>query len=64
MMSKNTRNRVLNGETVDTKKYRYRLFACGNAIEQWAEIRRIPLEYLDTTAAVGGWETVEALHEA
>lgn len=63
-MTVDTRNSVLNGEAVDTKKYRYKLFACGNAAEQWAEIRRIPLEYLDTTAAIDGWETVEVLHEA
>lgn len=63
-MTVDTRNRVLNGETVDTKKHRYKLFARGNAAEQWAEIRRIPLECLDTTAAIDGWETVEVLHEA
>lgn len=64
MMNKNTRSRILNGETVDTKKYRYKLFACRNATEQWAEIRRIPMEYLDTTASIDGWETVEVLYEA
>lgn len=63
-MDKNTRKRVLNGEIVDTKKYRYALKVCGDHEKQWAEIRRIPLECLDTTAATDGWETVEVLYEA
>ena len=40
--------------SVDTKNYRYiyKVFA------DHAEIRRIRLEYLDTTAALTEWETV------
>lgn len=60
-MTANIRNRVLNGETVDTKKYRYVLKACHNHEKQWAEIRRLPLEQMDTTAAIDGWETVEVI---
>lgn len=60
-MEKSIRDRVLNGETVDTKKYRYVLKACCNHEKQWAEIRRLPLECLGTTAAIDGWETVEVI---
>lgn len=63
-MNKEIRDRVLNGEIVDARKYRYVLKQCGDHEKQWAEIRRLPLELLDTTAAIDGWETVEVLHEA
>lgn len=62
-MNKITREAVLNGEIVDTKKYRYVLKACGDHEKQWTEIRRLALEALDTTAAIDGWKTVEVLHE-
>lgn len=61
-MKKEIRDRVLCGEIVDTKKYRYVLKACGDHEKQWAEIRRLPIEYLDTTAAIDGWETVEVIN--
>lgn len=60
-MNKNIRERILNGSIVDTKKYRYILKVCGDHEKQWAEIRRIPLEHLDTTASIGDWETVEVI---
>lgn len=63
-MKKTIRERILNGEIVDTKKYRYVLKVCGDHEKQWAEIRRLPLDYLNTTAAIDGWEVVEVLHEA
>ena len=63
-MNKQIREQVLNGEIVDTETYRYVLKTCCDHENQWAEIRRIPIEYLDTTAAINGWETVEVLHEA
>lgn len=59
-MNKTIRERVLRGEIVDTRTYRYVLKDCGDH----AEIRSLPIEYLDTTAAIDGWETVEVLHEA
>lgn len=60
-MKDSIRARVLQGEIVDTKKHRYILKECGNHEKQWAEIRRLPLEYLDTTAAIDGWEVVEVV---
>lgn len=60
-MNDKIRSRVLNGEIVDTQKYRYVLKHCSNYEKQWVEIRRLPLEYLDTTAAIDGWETVEVI---
>lgn len=60
-MTKTIRDRVLRGETVDTKKYRYMLKHCYDAEKQWAEIRRLPLDCLDTTVAIDGWETVEVV---
>lgn len=35
---------------VDTKKYRY--------VERGQYIKRLPLDYLDTTRAIDGWEIV------
>ncbi len=60
-MKKDIRDRVLNGEIVDTKTHRYMLKPCGNHEKQWAEIRRLPLRSLDTTAALNGWEVVEVI---
>lgn len=60
-MTSDIRERVLRGETVDDGNYRYVLKACYNHEKQWAEIRRLPLEWLDTTAAIDGWETVEVV---
>ena len=60
-MTKSIRERVLRGEIVDTKTYRYVLKTCQNNEKQWGEIRRIRIEYLDTTAAIDGWETVEVI---
>ena len=44
---------------VTTKKYRYRGWESptGEFI-----IQRVPIEYLDTTAAIDGWETVYVEH--
>lgn len=56
-MTKMFREKVLNNGTVDTKTYRYRLVECGSH----CEIRRIRIDYLDTTAAIDGWETVEVI---
>ena len=60
-MNKAIRERILRGEIVDTQKYRYRLVFCQDAENQWAEIRRLPLKDLDTTAAIDGWKTVEVI---
>lgn len=60
-MTKTIRDRVLRGEIVDTKKYRYILKQCQDAESQWVEIRRLPIVDLDTTAALDGWETVEVI---
>lgn len=57
-MTKQFIQRVLAERIVDTRKYRYALKERHNADEQWAEIRRLPLEDLGTTAAIDGWETV------
>ena len=56
-MTNTLREKVLQNGTVDTKTYRYRFVECGDH----GEIRRIPIDYLDTTAAIDGWETVEVI---
>lgn len=56
-MTKMLREKIMNNGTVDTKTYRYRLVECGDH----GEIRRIRVEYLGTTAAIDGWETVEVI---
>lgn len=40
---------------VDTRKYRYVYHA--NSISAWIE--RLPIDWLDTTRAIDGWETVK-----
>ena len=56
-MTKMFREKVLQNGTVDTKTYRYRFVECGGH----GEIRRVRVEYLGTTAALDGWETVEVV---
>ena len=51
-------NRVMRERIVDTRKYRY-IFDSNNG-----QIQRIPIKYLDTTAALADWETVADLAEA
>lgn len=53
-MKKKFLERVMRERMVDTRKYRY-LFATKNGK---AEVIRLPLEDLDTTAALNDWETV------
>lgn len=56
-MTKMLHEKVLQNGTVDTKTYRYRFVECGDH----GEIRRVRVEYLGTTAALDGWETVEVI---
>ena len=53
-MKKEFIERIIREGTVDTRNYRYRVFE--------GEIIRLPIEYLGTTAAFGGWETVKKLY--
>lgn len=54
-MTKNFENRVKNEGIVDTRLYRYILrdTFCKT------EIQRLPIKFLDTTAALHNWETVK-----
>lgn len=56
-MTKKFLEKVLHDRVVDTKKYRYRVN------ESTGYIERIPIEYLDTTKALEGWELVEDLSD-
>lgn len=49
--------KVLHDRIVDTKQYRYRVN------ESTGYIERIPIEYLNTTKALEGWELVENLSD-
>lgn len=60
-MTKKFESKVLNERIVDTDKYRYCVAECCDDKSQWAEIRRIPLAKLDTTAAITGWETIKRI---
>lgn len=60
-MKKEFIERVIRERVVDTKTYRYIVKDCYDATEQWAEIRRLPLADLNTTAAIDGWETVKVI---
>lgn len=56
-MTNTFKARVMKELTVDTRTYRYNVKDCGDH----AEIQRIPLKYLNTTAAYDGWETVAVI---
>lgn len=56
-MTNTFKARVMKELTVETRNYRYNVKDCGDH----AEIQRIPLEYLDATAAYDGWETVAVI---
>ena len=55
--------KILNDRTgsYDTAKYRYTVKECRDNSKQWREIRRLPLDKLDTTAALTDWETVAVI---
>lgn len=55
-MTKEFEMRVVTEWIVDTKKYRYILNNRG-----W--IMRMPIEYLDTTRALDGWEAIKCICE-
>lgn len=54
-MTKNFEQKVMSNGIIDTRNYRY-IYVAGN---DSACIKRLPLELLDTTAAIDGWETVK-----
>ena len=56
-MKKEFVEKVMRELIVDTRKYRY---ICADCCDH-SEIRRLPLEYLDTTAALDVWETVQII---
>lgn len=60
-MKKEFVERVMREGSVDTNTYRYKLVHKEDACKQWAEIQRLPLSLLDTTAALSDWETVEVI---
>ncbi len=50
-------DRIIREGAVDTDKYRYRY----ESDNKGARIKRLPLDMLDTTAAINGWEVVKVL---
>lgn len=54
-MTRTFERKVINNGIIDTRNYRY-IYVAGNI---FACIKRLPLELLDTTAAIDGWETVK-----
>ena len=57
-MTKSFMERVKNERVVDTRKYRY---ALDGVVGKTPCIKRLPINDLDTTAAIDGWETVTTL---
>lgn len=56
-MTKAFENRIIREGIVDTRKYRY----VTRDYQDTIAIYRLPLELLDTTAAIDGWELVKIL---
>ena len=52
--------RVIRERIVDTRKYRY---ISESTFAEGLVIRRIPLEYLNTTRALNSWESVRSNKE-
>ena len=44
--------KVKKNGTVDTKNYRY-------VLEDFGNVARLPIKYLDTTKAYGGWKIIK-----
>lgn len=61
-MTKDFINRLMHDRIIDTRNYRYIVTEEHDNEEQWAEIKRIPLSQLDTTATIDGWETVKRIY--
>lgn len=57
-MTKALIERVKNEKVVDTRKYRYILDA---PVDKTPCIKRLPINDLDTTAAIDGWGVVKIL---
>lgn len=57
-MKKEFIEKVLNERLVDTKSYRY---VAKVRFDGKQEIKRLRLEYLDTTKAIDGWEIVAVI---
>ena len=62
-MNKQLEERIVRERTVDTRNYRYIIVEVHNPNEQHAEIRRIPIECIGTTAALdnGNWQLVKVI---
>lgn len=60
-MNQNFIERLMHERCIDTRNYRYIVTEEHDANSQWAEIKRLPLDKLDTTAALTDWETVKVI---
>ena len=58
-MTKKFERKIFVEGGADTRKYRYVLRCYADRME----IQRLPIEYLDTTMAYTGWETVKVYEE-
>ena len=58
-MKKEFADKVIKNGVVDTQKYRY----VYSASAEKAEICRIAIDLLDTTATIDGWETVKVVDD-
>lgn len=56
-MKKEFIDRVLKERVVDTARYRYKLVET----DCKAEIVKLPIDLIETTAAIDGWETVQTV---
>lgn len=59
MLSNKFVRRVISERIVDTRLYRYIIRE--HLSNGYAEILRIPLDYLGTTKSINGWEVVKIL---
>lgn len=55
-------NRVMREGIVDTENYRYIATEEYDAKTQWIEIKRLPIDQLDTTTAIDGWQIVKRIY--
>lgn len=56
-MNKKLRDKIMTNQIYDTRNYRYMVRECSDHLE----IVRLPIDLLNTTAAIDGWEIVHTV---
>lgn len=61
-MTKDFISRLLTERCIDTKQYRYIATEEHDSEKQWLEIKRLPIDQLNTTASIDSWVTIKRIY--